>query len=73
MKKLSTKIKETETHINSLTLIDYVIAIQLEKIENYQKDPRTKKITNESETAMKNMVELLKIRSSVANRINLFK
>ncbi|MBE6141089.1 MAG: hypothetical protein E7Z81_03375 [Methanobrevibacter sp.] len=73
MKKLSTKIEETETHINSLTLIDYVIAIQLEKIENYQKDPRTKKITNESETAMKNMVELLKIRSSVANRINLFK
>ncbi|MBE6506281.1 MAG: hypothetical protein E7Z73_11235 [Methanobrevibacter millerae] len=70
MEKLSTKIKKAENPISSLDMIDYVIAIQLEKIEDYNRDPRNKKITDMSESAMENMVELLKIRSSVVNRIN---
>lgn len=73
MEKLSTKIEKSKAPISSLEMIDYVIAIQADKIEKYQNDPRNKKISDQSESAMKNMVELLKIRSSVANRVNLYK
>lgn len=73
MEKLSSKIQNAKTPISSLEMIDYVISIQLEKIEKYNNDSRNKVITETSESAMVNMIELLKIRSSVANKINLYK
>ena len=66
-------INSLKNELESSKQIDHVIAIQADKIEKYQNDPRNKKISDQSESAMKNMVELLKIRSSVVNKVNLYK
>lgn len=73
MEKLSRQIQRSKDPLSSLEMIDYVISIQLEKIEKYNKDSINKKITENSESAMENMIELLKLRSSVANKISFYK
>ncbi len=51
--------------VSNRRLLNYIISIQLAKIERYNNE--TKEIINEeSEEAMANMIELLKIRQSIS-------
>lgn len=60
---LVSKISESGNKIGTSEILDYVIAIQLDKIEHTYTH-NTKKITETSEKAMENMIKLLEIRYS---------
>lgn len=64
MKFLAESIDKSKKPINSLELLDHVIAIQLAKIENRNIKSLSKTNDNEEET-MKNLIELLKLRQEL--------
>ena len=64
MKFLAETIDKSKKPINSLELLDHVIAIQLAKIENRNIKSLSKTNDNEEET-MKNLIELLKLRQEL--------
>ena len=62
-KSLVTKISESGNEMGTSEILDYVIAIQLDKIERTYKN-NARKISESSEKAMENMIRLLEIRYS---------
>ena len=63
MSKLVEDLINNRTSVKNSKLLDYVIAIQLNKIERYR-DQSQEVIDKQTEDAMANLVELLKIRSN---------
>ena len=64
MKFLAETIDKSKKPINSLELLDHVIAIQLAKIEN-RNIKSLSKTNNDEEETMKNLIELLKLRQEL--------
>ena len=63
MSKLVEDLINNRTSVKNSKLLDYVIAIQLNKIERYR-DQSQEVIDKQTEDAMDNLIELLKIRSN---------
>ena len=55
------KLQENDTELTTPELLDQVIAIQLQKINHYN-EANNFNIRDTTEEAMKNLIELLKIR-----------
>ena len=55
------KLQENDTTLTTSELLDQVIAIQLQKINHYN-EVNNFKMKDTAEDAMKNLIELLKIR-----------
>lgn len=64
MKFLAETIDKSKNPINSLELLDHVIAIQLAKIEKLNINSISNSDDN-NEAAMKNLIELLKLRQEI--------
>ena len=62
MSKIVEELINNATPMKNIKLLDYTIAIQLNKIERYR-DQSKDIIDKQTEDAMTNLVELLKIRS----------
>lgn len=61
---------ENGEHLSNLELIDYVIQLQLSKIEKYnnaQLKP-VHKLTESTEHAMSNLIDLLELRQEVCSK-----
>jgi len=58
------KLKDYERPKN-LKLLDYVIGVQLEKIEEHKANKSDGHLSESSELAMANLVELLKLRKGL--------
>jgi len=63
MKFLAEKIDKSENPLNTLEIVDHVIAIQLSKIE--KNTLNALKSSNNDEKAMENLIELLKLRQGL--------
>ena len=63
MSDMTTKLGNGE-HPSHIELIDYVIQLQLSKIENYNNAQKlaSSKISEYSESAMSNLIDLLELR-----------
>ena len=61
-KSLVNKISESGYKMDTLEILDHVIAIQLDKIE-YIHSEHTSPVGESSEKAMENMIKLLEIRA----------
>lgn len=66
MSDMTTKLGNGE-HPSHLELIDYIIQLQLTKIEKYNDAQKlaSNKISKSSEAAMSNLIELLELRLQV--------
>lgn len=57
-------LKDNESKPKNLKLLDYIISIQLEKIEKDLRVESEGYLSENSESAMANLIELLKIRKT---------
>lgn len=57
------KLQENDNELTTSELLDHVIAIQLQKIDHHNKSNHFK-IKDTTEDAMRNLIELLKIRET---------
>ena len=58
---------ENGNHPSNLDLVDYVIQLQLNKIENYNEHmaKTSSKISESTEYAMSNLIDLIELRFSI--------
>ena len=70
MSNIIDKLKSSDEQVSNLELLDHVIALQLGKIEEYNKDMNlpSSKISEDAENSMSNLIELLKIRKHYKHR-----
>lgn len=64
MSKISDKLENKPGMVKNIDLIDYVISLQLNKIEDYSVKSK-ESIDVNSENAMNNLCELINIRSQI--------
>ena len=64
MSRISDDLQNKNSTVKNLELVDYLISIQLNKIERYNNISK-KIIDDKTENAMSNMVELLKLRQKI--------
>ncbi len=57
------KLQENDNELTTSELLDHVIAIQLQKIDHHNQ-ANNFKIKDTTEDAMRNLIELLKIRET---------
>lgn len=67
MRFLAEKIDKSDKPLNSLEIVDHVIAIQLAKIEKTNVNTLSKASNENNEEAMKNLIDLLKLRQEIIN------
>lgn len=65
MKFLAETIDKSKKPLNTLEILDHVIAIQLAKIEKRNINATPK---DDDEQAMENLIELLKLRQEIMNK-----
>lgn len=53
---------EQSYNLDTLNIVDYAIAIQLSKIEKYEKRHKSSELDEQAEYAMSNLIELLDLR-----------
>lgn len=65
MSEITEKLKSSDKSVTNLELLDYVIAFQLDKLENYHaKNSKSASdtINEKAENSMSNLIELLRLR-----------
>ena len=60
---INEELRNNNKPINSIKIIDYVISIQLSKINKYTQEHKST-ISDESEKAMCNLIKLIELRNS---------
>lgn len=63
--EIADKLKNSDDVVTNPELLDYIIAFQLTKIQNYHAKvsyPPKNMISEKTENAMSNLIELLKLR-----------
>lgn len=71
MSELIDRLNSSKDTVSNLELLDYVIAFQISKIENYHSRSlhQTERTVNEdAENSMANLIELLKLREHYKRR-----
>ncbi|MBR0271084.1 MAG: hypothetical protein IJQ68_03710 [Methanobrevibacter sp.] len=70
MSDIINKLKSSDEKVTNLELLDYVIALQLSKIEEYNEDMDlpSSKISEDAENSMSNLIDLLKLREHYKRR-----
>jgi len=61
---INEELRNNNKPIDSIKIIDYVISIQLSKINEYAQKHNKSAISDESEKAMCNLIKLIELRNS---------